>query len=201
MHLEYRDDERKGMKKSGIMIIGPSGCGKTTLGNRVAWLLGIPYFDVDEYIWRFDTPELYTVMYSREEKIARLKKAIAPHEHFVMAGSMSSFHEEFDPYFGMMVFLYADPDVRISRIRERSIRRFGERVMEGGDMYQSNLEFLEANRRYESDGSPNLMEQRAWMNGLPCKKIELDGADCIEKNAELVLEAWKNLTPIPVWTV
>ena len=58
MHSEYRDDERKGMKKSGIMIIGPSGCGKTTLGNRVAWLLGIPYFDVDEYIWRFDTPEL-----------------------------------------------------------------------------------------------------------------------------------------------
>ena len=81
-----------------------------------------------------------------------------------MARSMSSFHEEFDPYFVMMVFLYADPDVRISRIRERSIRRFGERVMEGGDMYQSNLEFLEANRRYESDGSPNLMEQRAWMN-------------------------------------
>ena len=51
------------------MIIGPSGCGKTTLGRQVAEMLGYPYFDVDEYIWRFDTPELYTVMYSREEKI------------------------------------------------------------------------------------------------------------------------------------
>lgn len=176
--------------KSGIMIIGPSGCGKTTLGRKVAEMLGYPYFDVDEYIWRFDTPELYTVMYSREEKISRLKEAIAPYEHFVMAGSMSSFHEAFDPYFGMMVFLYADPDIRVSRIRERSILRFGDRVMEGGDMFQSNLDFLESNRRYESDGSPNLKEQTEWMNSLSCKKLRLDGSESIDGNASLIVKAW-----------
>jgi len=65
----------------------------------------------------------------------------------------------------MMVLLYANPETRVSRVRERSNQRFGQRVMEGGDMYQSNLEFLEANRRYESDGSPNLQEQREWRNG------------------------------------
>ena len=107
-----------------------------------------------------------------------------------MAGSMSSFHEEFDPDFAMMVLLYTDPDTRISRVRERSIQRFGERVLEGGDMYQSNLEFLEANRRYESDGSPNLKEQKAWMNGLDCIKLELDGADDIEKNVAAIMNAW-----------
>ena len=176
--------------KSGIMIIGPSGCGKTTLGRKVAEMLGYPYFDVDEYIWRFDTPELYTVMYSREEKISRLKEAIAPYEHIVMAGSMSSFHEAFDPYFGMMVFLYADPDIRVSRIRERSILRFGDRVMEGGDMFQSNLGFLESNRRYESDGSPNLKEQTEWMNSLSCKKLRLDGSVSIDRNASLIVKAW-----------
>ena len=81
--------------KSGIMIIGPSGSGKTTLGKKLADALGYPFFDVDEFIWRFDTPEPYTVMYSREEKISRLQNAIAPYEHFVMAGSMSSFHQAF----------------------------------------------------------------------------------------------------------
>ena len=183
------------VKKSGIMIIGPSGCGKTTLGKRVAEALGYPYFDVDEYIWRFDTPELYTVMYSRAEKISRLREAIAPYEYFVMAGSMSSFHEEFDPDFAMMVLLYTDPDTRISRVRERSIQRFGERVLEGGDMYQSNLEFLDANRRYESDGSPNLKEQKAWMNELDCIKLELDGADDIEKNVAVIMNAWNIRRP------
>ena len=78
------------------MIIGPSGSGKTTLGKKLAEILNYPFFDVDDYIWRFDTPELYTVMYSRQEKITRLQNAIAPYQHFVMAGSMSSFHKAFD---------------------------------------------------------------------------------------------------------
>ena len=59
---------------TGIMIIGPSGSGKTTLGRLVADELGYPYFDVDDYIWRKDTKEPYSVMYSRDEKIEGLEK-------------------------------------------------------------------------------------------------------------------------------
>ncbi len=176
---------------TGIMIIGPSGGGKTTLGKTLSKVLDYPFFDVDEYIWRFDTPELYTVMYSREEKISRLKSAIAPYEHFVMAGSMSSFHEAFDDSFAMMVFLYTDPDIRIKRISERAVQRFGDRVLEGGDMYESNRKFVESNRDYEKEGSPNLKEQRKWMDSLSCIKLELDGAESVEKNAERIAEAWK----------
>ena len=153
-------------KPTGIMITGPAASGKTTLGRKTAELLDFPYFDVDDFIWRFDTPEPYTVMYSREEKISRLQAAIAPYEHFVMAGSMSSFHQAFDDCFSMMVFLYVDPDIRVQRANERAIQRFGERVLEGGDMYESNQDFLRKIRRYESDGSPNLTEQKAWMESL-----------------------------------
>ena len=172
------------------MIIGPSASGKTTLGKKVAELLNFPYFDVDDFIWRFDTPELYTVMYSREEKISRLQDAIAPYEHFVMAGSMSSFHQAFDDSFEMMVFLYVDPDIRVHRANERAIQRFGDRVLKGGDMYESNQDFLKKIRRYEIDGSPNLTEQKAWMESLSCKKLELDGTEPIEKNARIIAEAW-----------
>ena len=174
----------------GIMIIGPSASGKTTLGKKVAEVLGFPYFDVDDFIWRFDTPELYTVMYSLEVKISRLQNAIAPYEHFVMDGSMSSFHQAFDDSFEMMVFLYVDPDIRVHRANERAIQRFGNRVLEGGDMYESNQEFLRKIRKYETDGSPNLTEQKAWMESLSCKKLELDGTEPIEKNALIIAEAW-----------
>ena len=166
-------------KPTGIMITGPAASGKTTLGRKTAELLDFPYFDVDDFIWRFDTPEPYTVMYSREEKISRLQAAIAPHEHFVMAGSMSSFHQAFDDCFSMMVFLYVDPDIRVQRANERAIQRFGERVL------------VRKIRRYESDGSPNLTEQKAWMESLSCKKLELDGTEPIEKNAQIIAEAWK----------
>ena len=81
---------------TGIMIIGPSGSGKTTLGKIVAQKLGYPYFDVDDYIWKQNTDSPYTQMYTRDEKISRLSNDIAPYEHFVMAGSMSSFHYAFD---------------------------------------------------------------------------------------------------------
>lgn len=174
------------------MIIGPSGSGKTTLGKKLAELLNYPFFDVDDYIWRFDTPELYTVMYSRQEKITRLQNAIAPYQHFVMAGSMSSFHEAFDNLFDMMVFLYVAPQTRIERLKERAIQRFGERVMEGGDMYNSNLKFLEDNLKYETDGSPNMREQKDWMGSLSCIKMELDGSESVDKNAEAVAEVWKS---------
>lgn len=126
---------------TGIMIIGPSGSGKTTLGKIVAQKLGYLYFDVDDYIWKQNTDSPYTQMYTREEKISRLNTDIAPYEHFVMAGSMSSFHYAFDDMFKMMVFLYVEPDIRIQRVHKRAIERFGRRVLEGGDMYESHMKF------------------------------------------------------------
>ena len=178
----------------GIMIIGPSGSGKTTLGKLVAKELEYPYFDVDDYIWRQDTEKPYTVMYSREEKISRLTDAVSKYERFVMAGSMSSFHDAFDDMFEMMVFLYVDQDTRVKRVHKRAIDRFGNRVLEGGDMFDSHMKFLEYNRAYESDGSPNLKEQRKWMDSLPCVKMELDGTKKLEDNVKLIVDRWEDIS-------
>lgn len=178
---------------SGIIIIGPSGSGKTTLGKIAAQKLGYPYFDVDDYIWKQNTDSPYTQMYTRDEKISRLSNDIAPYEHFVMAGSMSSFHYAFDEMFEMMVLLYVSPDIRIERVHKRAIERFGERVLEGGDMYEAHMRFLNDNRRYEEDGSPNMREQKEWMENMSCEKIELDGAAELEKNADVIVNNWKGI--------
>lgn len=178
---------------SGIIIIGPSGSGKTTLGKIAARKLGYPYFDVDDYIWKQNTDSPYTQMYTRDEKISRLSNDIAPYEHFVMGGSMSSFHYAFDEMFEMMVLLYVSPDIRIERVHKRAIERFGERVLEGGDMYEAHMRFLNDNRRYEEDGSPNMREQKEWMENMSCVKIELDGAAELEKNADVIVNNWNGI--------
>lgn len=178
---------------SGIIIIGPSGSGKTTLGKIAARKLGYPYFDVDDYIWKQNTDSPYTQMYTRDEKISRLSNDIAPYEHFVMAGSMSSFHYAFDEMFEMIVLLYVSPDIRIERVHKRAIERFGERVLEGGDMYEAHMRFLNDNRRYEEDGSPNMREQKDWMENMSCVKIELDGAAELEKNADIIVNNWNGI--------
>ena len=182
---------------TGMIIIGPSGSGKTTLGKIVAQKLGYPYFDVDDYIWKQDTAIPYTQMYTRAEKISRLRNDIAPYEHFVMAGSMSSFHYAFDEMFEMMVLLYVSPDIRVERVHKRAIQRFGERVLEGGDMYEAHMRFLNDNRRYEGDGSPNLNEQKEWMEKMSCVKMELDGAAALETNADIIVNNWNRIGKCP----
>ena len=106
---------------------------------------------------------------------------------------MSSFHSAFDDKFEMMILLYAGPDIRTERVHRRAIERFGERVLDGGDMYESHTRFLENNREYEKNGSPNLSEQKEWMNSMSCVKMELDGTESPEKNAGIIVDGWNKM--------
>jgi shikimate kinase len=183
----------KGMA-TGIMIMGPSGAGKTTLGELVAKELGYTFVDIDEYIWRKDTDIPFSQMYPRTEKISRLQAAISTCEHFVMAGSMNSFHEHFDPYFELVVFLHADAELRVKRVQEREFGWFGERVLEGGDMYEEHRKMLSNIAGYDCGmGGCTLQQHEEWMRCLNCKVIRLDGADALEKNLSSIIDAYKGL--------
>lgn len=176
----------------GIIIFGSAGAGKTTLGKLVAKQLGYPYFDIDDYIWRKDTQRPYTMMYSKEEKAGRLLHDISEYEHFVMAGSMDSFHDPFDPLFDLAVHITADSAVRFERIQQRAINRFGERILEGGDLYEGHQKFIESAMRYDtSDASPNLQTHLQWASTLPCKVLFIDGADTLENNTTRIIEEYQ----------
>lgn len=126
----------------GIMILGSAGAGKTSLGSLTASKLGAVFLDIDEYIWRKDTKIPYMVMHSKAEKIQRLMTAVQDADKFVMAGSMNSFHEFFDPMFVLAVELAAASNVRVERVHNRELKRFGSRILPGGDMYESHQAFL-----------------------------------------------------------
>lgn len=178
----------------GIIIFGSAGSGKTTLGKIVAKALSFPYFDIDDYIWRIDTDEPYTVMFSREEKADRLMEAISRAEHFVMAGSMDSFHTPFDPLFELAVHLTADKDIRLARVSQRAYEKFGDRILEGGDLYQNHRRFLDGVSRYDADGSPNLSTHAEWAKALSCEVLRLNGADRLTKNGDLIVEAYNRVS-------
>lgn len=179
---------------TGIMIMGSSGAGKTTLGNLLAKELGYTYVDIDEYIWRKDTEIPFSAMYSKAEKISRVQEAIANCDHFVMAGSMNSFHEYFDPYFELVVHLHADSQIRVKRVHERALKRFKDRVIEGGDMYEEHQKMLMNIAGYDDGiGGCTLQQHELWMKSLECKVIRLDGADPLEKNLSIIIETYKGL--------
>lgn len=177
---------------TGIMITGSSGAGKTTLGNALANQLGYTFVDIDEYIWRKDTAIPFSAMYAKTEKISRLQEAISNCVHFVMAGSMNSFHEHFDPCFELVVYLHADAQLRVKRVHERELGWFGERILEGGDMYEEHQKMLRNIAGYDEGlGGCTRQQHERWMQSLSCKVIRLDGADPLEKNLTIIRNAYQ----------
>lgn len=179
---------------TGIMITGSSGAGKTTLGKLVANELGYTFVDIDEYIWRKDTEIPFSAMYPKAEKISHLMEAISTCSHFVMAGSMNSFHEHFDPFFELVVHLHTDAQVRMKRVHDRELDLFGERILEGGDMYAEHQKFLNDIAGYDFGiGGCTLQQHELWIKSLKCKVIQLDGAHALEENLKIILETYREI--------
>ncbi len=180
--------------KQGIIVFGPAGSGKTTLGRMVAEQLGILFIDIDDYLWRNDTKIPFSVMYSRSEKINGLMNAISQTDHFVMAGSMDSFHEFFDPFFALAVHLTAPAEVRVARVQQREYKKFGSRVMDGGDMYESHQRFLNDVASYDSGGGSTSLELHTkWADSLQCPVLRLDGYDDLSNNSRIIIEKYKTV--------
>ena len=179
----------------GMIILGPAGSGKTTLGKFVADKMEIAFLDIDEYIWRNDTEKPYSVMYSKEEKISNLMEAVQKAKEFVMAGSMSSFHEYFDPMFLLAVYLTADAKVRVKRIHEREQKEFGDRILPGGDMYEEHQQFLNDAANYDGNAaSCNKSQHELWLNQIGCPVLKFNGEDSLEKNAKVIIETYRRIS-------
>lgn len=174
----------------GIIIFGPAGSGKTSLGKLVAKKLDFPYFDIDDYIWRKDTDKPFTVMYPREEKINRLMTDISRGTHFVMAGSMDSFNAPFVPLFDLAIHITASISNRLLRINKREYERYGDRIMEGGDMYEEHCRFLDISARYDTDGSPCMSTHSQWANSLPCKVLRINGDEELNENVAIIVQEY-----------
>ncbi len=158
-----------------IHILGAAGAGTTTLGKAMAERLGVAYFDSDFYYWQ-QTPDPFTVARPRDERIRLLQEHTAGHEGWVLSGSLCGWGDGVIPQFTHVVFLRLDPEVRLHRLRQREVQRYGEQVLEGGNRYQNSLAFLAWAARYD-DGNHSLRSLRrheSWLKPLSCPVIRLD---------------------------
>ena len=183
-----------GQKMSkGIVIFGPAGAGKTTLGMMAASALDYPYFDFDDYIWRKDTEEPFTVRYSEEEKMKRILKAIRQNDRFVLSGYMDGEHEALDAMFAAAFHLSAPAELRIDRIRRRDRDIYGDRVLPGGDMYDNHERFIESVRGYGKEDDPFEKRHWDWAESLNCPVIRLEGDKPLVKNLKIILKTCREL--------
>jgi adenylate kinase family enzyme len=165
------------MKTRRIHIMGASGAGVTSLGRALADALAISHHDTDDYFWRPTAPPC-TEMREVADRLRLMREVFLDQPDWVLSGSLDGWGAPLIPFFDSVVFLYVPTAIRIRRLRARESRRFGpDAVAPGGPLHDSVEEFIEWASHYD-DGTRegrNLARHQAWLTGLPCPVLRLDG--------------------------
>jgi hypothetical protein len=115
--------------------------------------------------------------------------ALTAHDAWVLSGSLCGWGDGAISLFELVVFLAIPPDIRMARLRRREHKRFGERILPGGDMYEQSQAFLAWAASYDSGGidirSRQLHEQ--WLGTLPCPILCIEGEYSIEEQLAVLL--------------
>ncbi|MCL2362125.1 MAG: AAA family ATPase [Defluviitaleaceae bacterium] len=182
----------------GIIVNGASGTGKTTLGRELAKQLGFPHLDLDDYYY---PPQdevgsfRFAELRPRDEIIEHLKNDLAKHPHFVMSGTIGSILWDFvNPLFNLAVLLSVPTQIRLERVKARAFERYGERVLEGGDLHNSHQEFYNYIQQYEIDyHSVSLQRHEQWAKEISCPVLRVDGTRPIIENAMLIAKQYQSM--------
>ena len=168
----------------GIIICGLNGSGKSTLGRALAETLGWRFIDNEDlYFPKADPEEPFAVVRTQEEVTALLLAEVQRDDRFVFASVRGNHGAAVLPYYKAAVLVEVPRDVRLARIRQRSLARFGERALPGGDLYESEMRFYEmAAARPESYAS-------AWLTGLSIPILRVDGTQPTAENVTRI-SAW-----------
>ncbi len=163
--------------KRGICVCGLNGSGKTTLAEALATELNFKHMDIEHYYFTSaDNP--YASSRTREEVERLLLEDIKQNPCFVFSAVNGNMTPEINACYGLVIYLDVPLNVRMKRIRQRAIDKFGDRVLLGGDMYEQEEKFF----AYAEKRSPDKIEN--WLKTLSCSVICLDGTKPIQQNVE-----------------
>lgn len=124
----------------GILITGLNGCGKSTVCRLLAEKLNYFSMDVENYYFiKSDTP--YSKFHTLEETQRLMECDIEKHKKFILATVNCNWGEKINSAFKLAVVLKAPLEIRMERIKMREYKKFGDRVLEGGDLYGSQQKF------------------------------------------------------------
>ena len=179
-----------------IHIMGASCAGSTTLGNALSARLKIPYFDTDDFFWeRSDVP--YTVRRDVPTRSRMLQEAVSKSDSYMIGGSLISWGEEWLSMFDLVVFLYVPKEVRMQRLVNREIERYGDIIYT--DPVRSRLfrEFYDWASKYDDRDftGRNVRIHEDWLTKVKSRVVEFRGdttvAERVEKVVSVIDEADK----------
>jgi adenylate kinase family enzyme len=184
------------MKSCRIHVMGASGAGVTTLGRALADRLALPHHDSDDYLWLPTVPP-YRQLREIPERLRLMREMFLPRLDWVLSGAVAGWGDEIIPLLDLVVFVVTPGELRLERLRAREATHFGAgAVAPGGWRHEETEAFIEWASHYESGDREgrSLVGQEAWVAGLPCPVVRVDG---VRPLAELVEQLCGDVSRLP----
>ncbi len=162
-----------------IIICGGNGAGKSTLGKALAKKLACPFMDIEAYFFsKADTD--YAQSRTKEEAVALLLQDMKSHPDFVFAAVKGNYGKDIQELFTCAVLVSVPKEVRLSRVKDRSFQKFGNRMLPGWDMWEKEQAFFDmVAQRSEQD-------VQEWLCSVRIPVIQVDGTKPVDENVQLI---------------
>ena len=175
-----------------IHILGASGSGTTTLGEALATHLALLFFDSVQFYWE-NWPIDFLKKREPDVRERLLHASLSSATEWILSGSIDGWKSEIENRFSHLIFLYLEPTLRMQRLRQREVDRFGEAALApGGSQREDATYFLTWASHYD-DGTRegrSLPRHEAWMKGLSCPLLRLNSAlsvsDLVQSSSKFI---------------
>lgn len=168
----------------GIQICGLNGSGKSTLGRALAEKIGFYFIDDENLYFSSSNPnEPYTNPKPRHEVEQLLMNEVKNHPDFVFAAVKGDYEKDIISMYDYVIMLEVPQSVRSQRVRNRSFKKFGSRMLLGGDLYNQEEAFFQMVESRQGSYVEN------WLQTVKCPIIRVDGTKPIDENVEYIINS------------
>lgn len=190
----------------GIAIFGLNGGGKSTLTHALSKRINYFEMDVEDYYfpeqrksrkWALENDSIIDTEYlgelpfsnprTKSEVQDAIMEDINTHPQFILSGVTMNWSEEILSRIDIAFWIQTPLEERLKRIQSREEKRFGARVLAGGDMYDQQMEF----RKVVENRDSKAVEECAMR--FKCPVIVLDGTLPVEENLEKIKSNLKSV--------
>ncbi len=175
-----------------VLVIGASGSGTTTLAKAIGENFGFLHLDADDYYWAKTNPP-FKIKVPLVERQESLWKGSQSTHKVVISGSLVSWGKEWENAFDLVIFIRMDPTLRMKRLKERELSRYGNQLKLDPEVKANSKAFLTWAKKYDdpSFSGRSIRIHKEWMNRLNCKIIQLDGGEELDQKLQLVAKYLK----------
>ena len=165
-----------------ILICGLNGAGKSTLGRALAGAAEYVFRDIEDYYFPKDDPaNPYNAARTKAEVASLLLDDLRRYPNMILAAVRANYNSEIPLLLTHAVHVVVPRDIRLQRVRERSLRKFGDRALPGGDLYEQEDQFF----RMIAARPDSYVQDWLAQTGLPV--TEVDGLMPVEENVKKLL--------------